>query len=204
MFKQCLKPRQLTTYIILVAVSLFIYTVSQAAYWNETRRTEHGREGTVFDSDIAEEGGAYAFASVDKNYEERTVRQSIIFSGPCPLGSQCPFEYPERPTFCDQCRVSYLVHKFGTEVGTCSQVSCPRRINGNIPDGSWGLLASEHQQPSISGSVSGPIHRNHYKTRYYEFKKPDDLTGTASGSISPVWDMVVSHKFSASTEFIEF
>lgn len=49
-----------TTLLLLILISTTIYTISQATYYNETRRTENGREGTVYDYTIADEGGATA------------------------------------------------------------------------------------------------------------------------------------------------
>lgn len=205
MFKQFNFSKLYKVSLLVIAIIVVTFTICHATYWRDTfiGGVSGQREGSVWDSDSAEESSAYAYACVDKNYKEFFVRRQIIFAGTCPLGSQCPFEFPERPTYCDQCRVSLLVRKVGTEVDTMAQVSCSYKTEGVVSDGSWSLYASEHLQPSRAGSVFGSTHENHYDGNFYEFKLPDELTGKARGRINPArWRS--GDTFKAETEKVTF
>ncbi|MDE0087514.1 MAG: hypothetical protein OXU23_17460 [Candidatus Poribacteria bacterium] len=199
MLKHFYRSRLFTISLLFIGMCLIVYTVSQAAYWNETRRTEHGREGNVYDYDLADEGGASAYASVSKNYENRTVvRTTYHPQRDCPISSQC-----EGCSACKHTTIEF-VRQWGTQVDTSASVSCSAETNGRRSKGSWSLTASEHQQEQIGNEVRDSTYKNHSKGNFYKFQKPDDLTGKAYGSISPAWGRVNHGTYIAVTDLVEF
>lgn len=199
MFK---KSRLSITVLILISVSLITYTTSQAVYYNETYKTDYGREGTVYDYTIAEKGGATAYASVSKSFKRKTVEQTIYYPTDCPVSSTitcfgC--------SACSRRRAIIFIRKWGTYLATFAFVSCPQKTDGKNSEGSWSLISSEHQQPQIWGSVSGKTYEQHYKKRYHEFAKPDDLTGRAKGRITPKpMPLKRENPWKAETVFVKF